>query len=151
MVDIAEPMPRKSKKPLLIGVLLAVVGGGAGFALTSGLIPLGGGHAVETAHAAPVGAAFVPLDPLIISLAGSDRHLRFTAQLEVDPAQSASVAALTPRIVDVLNGYMRAVGPSDLEDPAALPLIRSHLLHRIGLVVGSGAVRDLLIMEFTLD
>ena len=39
----------------------------------------------------------------------SARHLRFTGQLEVAPEHAAEVAALMPRVLDVLNTYLRAV------------------------------------------
>ena len=58
---------------------------------------------------------------------------------------------LTPRVMDVLNSYLRAVEVSDLEDPSALIGLRAQMLRRIQLVTGDGRVRDLLIMEFVLS
>lgn len=151
---------KKSKKPLLIGVALAVLlGGGGFFAVQSGLI-LGAetdAHE-EEAHEEkkPEGLpdiAFVPIDPLIISLgpnAGS-RHLKFRAQLEVDSVNQSAVESVMPRVVDVLNGYLRAVDVKDLETPSALFKLRAQMLRRIQIVTGEGRVRDLLIMEFVLN
>lgn len=153
-----DPPKKKSKKGLLLGLILALVGAGGGFAAVQmGFI---GGPAEEEDHAEdhievsplpPI--AFVPLDPLIISLSGrgSSRHLRFAAQLEVPPDYVAEVEAIKPRIVDVLNGYLRAVETADLEDPGALIRLRSQMLRRIQVVAGEGRVRDLLIMEFVLN
>ena len=47
----------------------------------------------------------------MISLApgASAKHLRFAGQLEVEPALAADVTALMPRVLDVLNTYLRAV------------------------------------------
>lgn len=150
---------RSSKLPLLIGLILAVAGGAGGFmAVRSGL--LGGGDdkaemvADEELPAEQMpAAAFVPLDPMVINLPpGSDRqYLRFAAQLEVIPSYQAEVEAMRPRVVDVLNGYLRAVEPGDLESPAALNRLRAQMLRRIQVVVGDGRVRDLLIMEFVLN
>ena len=56
-----------------------------------------------------------------------------------------------PRVMDVLNSYLRAVEVSDLEDPSALISLRAQMLRRIQLVTGEGRVRDLLIMEFVLS
>ena len=66
--------------------------------------------------------AFVPMDPIMISLppGASARHLRFAGQLEVAPEHAAEVAGLMPRVLDVLNTYLRAVEVRDLEEPAAL-------------------------------
>lgn len=156
--EAEEPPKKKSKKGLLVGLVLALLGAGGGFAAVQmGFI---GGAAEEEEHAddhievAPLPPiAFVPLDPLIISLSGhgSSRHLRFAAQLEVPPDYVAEVEAIKPRIVDVLNGYLRAVETADLEDPGALIRLRAQMLRRIQVVAGEGRVRDLLIMEFVLN
>ncbi len=160
MAEAEEPQEaapkKKSKKPLFIGLVLALVLGGAGFyAAWSGMI-LGGGEEHADAEA-PVGAlpdiAFVPVDPLVITLGSGNsvRHLRFTSQIEVAAPHAAEVQMLLPRIVDVLNGYMRAIDVAKLEDPAALIRIRAHLLRRIQIVTGEGRVRDLLVTEFVLN
>lgn len=152
----AETPPKRSKKPLIIGLVLALLLGGGGFYATwSGLV-LGTGEDHATAEA-EVGAlpdiAFVPVDPLVITLGSGTavRHLRFTSQIEVASPYAAEVQMLLPRIVDVLNGYMRAIDVTQLEDPAALVRIRAHLLRRIQIVTGEGRVRDLLVTEFVLN
>ena len=158
---VAEAIPdeapkKRSKKPLLIGLVLALVLGGAGFYATwSGLI-LGGGAQEDHAEAVPgplSGVAFVPLETMVISLgptSGSE-HLRFTAQVEVVDSAVADVTLLTPRILDVLNSYLRAVDVSEIENPAAMAKLRSQMLRRIQIVTGEGRVRDLLITEFVLN
>jgi flagellar FliL protein len=160
-VAVAETIPedapkKRSKKPLLIGLVLALVLGGAGFYATwSGLI-LGSGGADDHAEAVPGplgGVAFVPLETMVISLgpkSGSE-HLRFTAQVEVVDSAVADVTLLIPRILDVLNSYLRAVDVAEIEDPAAMSKLRSQMLRRIQIVTGEGRVRDLLITEFVLD
>lgn len=156
-----EPVVKKrSKRPLLVGVILALLAGGGGFyAMYSGMLDsFGHGESprAQTDHAAPSQSrdiAFVPIDPLIISLGpgAANRHLRFSAQLEVNAAYEHDVALLLPRVMDVLNGYLRAVAMSDLEDPTALLRLRAQMLRRIQLVTGEGRVRDLLITEFVLS
>lgn len=150
---------RSSKLSLVIGLILAVVGGAGGFlAVRNGFLFVGANGAdmpagvAETAEEMPA-AAFVPLDPMVINLPpGSDRqYLRFAAQLEVIPTYRDEVAAMRPRVIDVLNGYLRAVEPGDLESPEALNRLRAQMLRRIQVVVGDGRVRDLLIMEFVLN
>jgi len=96
--------------------------------------------------------AFVPIDPLVVSLGPNaiNRHLRFRAQLEVVPAHEQDVIHLLPRIVDVLNNYLRALEASDIEQPAALMNLRAQMLRRVQIVVGPGRVNDLLVMEFVL-
>lgn len=150
----AEPK-RKSKLPLLIGLVLALVLGGGGFFATyKGMILGGGDHAATEDPASEMPEiAFVPVDPVMISLgaAAQNRRLRMASQLEVDKAYVAEVTLLLPRVLDVTNTYLRAVEVSQLEDPAALIRIRAHLLRRIQLVTGEGRVNDLLITEFIVN
>jgi len=166
----AEETPAKpSKMPLIIGVVLAIVGGGGGFyAVQSGLLPFGKGAAPQMAHAADemsggvdrgetvediADLAFIEMDPLVITLrkASGLKHLRFRAQLEVDVAHQAEVEKILPRVVDVLNSYLRALEIADLTDPMALPKLRAQMLRRINIATGQGRVRDLLIMDFVLN
>lgn len=155
----ADSAPKKKgKKGLLIGLLLALcLGGGGFFAVYSGMILGSDDVAHEEEGSTPVAdlapVAFVPLDPLVISLGriADNRHLRFRAELEVDPKFLDDVTTLAPRVMDVLNSYLRAVSVSDLEDPAALVSLRAQMLRRVQLVTGEGRVRDLLVMEFVLN
>jgi flagellar FliL protein len=168
MTAVADPVetvpPKASKMPLVSGLVLAIAGGGGGFfAVQKGL--LGGSDTADVVqdnghsdgHDSPsspsLDFAFVALDPLVISLprSGSRTHLRFAAQLEVDPAYVAEIEAVKPRIIDVLNGYLRAVDLTELEDPAALVRLRGQMLRRVQIVTGEGRVRDFLIMEFVLN
>ena len=153
---VDPPKPKSSKLPLLVGLLLALVGGGAGFVFMSQP------QAPEVTEEKTVtdvqmdasvkGVEFVPLEPLLITPpAIGGKILRFTAQLEVKPEYRGEVEQLTPRIVDVFNTYLRAIEPSDFEKPEVLILLRGHLLRRIALVVGEGKVTDVLIMEFVLN
>ena len=111
-----------------------------------------GGEHGETVAALPADTAFVPMEPIAISLApgSSARLLRFTGQLEVAPESAAEVAGLMPRVLDVLNTYLRAVEVRDLEQPASLVKLRAQMLRRVQVVTGEGKVRDLLITEFVL-
>lgn len=168
----AAPKKKKSLLPILIGLVSAVVLGGGGFyAVYSGLI-LGPGAAHGEAAAADHGEApvpdaaahgtaadplpdigFVAVTPVTIPLgaAGRNQNLRLTAQLEVEKPHLAEVSALMPRILDVMNSYLRAVEVAQLEDPSALVRIRAQLLRRIQIVTGSGRVRDLLVTEFMIN
>lgn len=161
---------KRSKTPLIIGMLLALVGAGSGFyAVYSGLI-LGGesqaGYAPEMGGGAHGGSgvdhglisampdiAYVPVEPLVISLGdgATGKHLRFRAQLEVVPEYRSDVEHLMPRVVDVLNSYLRALELDDLTDNAALMRLRAQMLRRLQVVTGEGRINDLLIMEFVLN
>lgn len=173
--ETEKPAAKSSKKGLIIGAVLAIAGGGGGFFATySGIVGslLGGGdHAEasseshgEAAQSDGHGAAapqaqssgntgFVAMDPITISLGtrGQSRHLRFSAQLEVGTTHISEVQRLMPRITDVLNIYLRALDPHELEEPAALLRLRAQMLRRVQIVTGPGFVNDLLVMEFVLN
>lgn len=154
-----EDAPKKSSKmPLIIGLVLAIVGGGGGFYATwSGMI-LGAPTETATIEEEPEieglpDIAFVPMDPLTVTLIdGQEKSfLRFRAQLEVPAKYKPDVELILPRVVDVLNGYLRALRASDIEAPAALVRLRSQMLRRIQIVTGEGRVNDLLVMEFVIN
>ena len=164
-----------SRLPLVIGLVLAFSGGGAGFyAAWAGLLPFGAGPpGAEAGTPAVAGSAtagdgtgraaadtvdfgdlvYVPVEPLVISFAdgGRSRHLRFRAELEVPDDAAQEVRRVMPRVVDVLNTYLRALRVTDLEESAALPRLRAQMLRRVQAVVGRARVNDLLVMEFVLN
>jgi flagellar FliL protein len=160
-----------SRLPLIAGLVLALAGGGAGFyAVRAGLLPFGPGATGQAAPAGEAGAGagagaaadepvdfghlvYVPIAPLVISCAdgGQSRHLRFGAELEVPTDAAQEVRRVMPRIVDVLNTYLRALRIADLEESAALPRLRAQMLRRVQAVVGAARVNDLLVMEFVLN
>lgn len=166
---------KKGGKGLLIGLVAAVLLGGGSFAAVFlGLIPLGGepapaegeaaaeAHAEADPHAGEEGAAkeahgaqvaYVPLQSMVISLGplAKSRHLKLTLQIEVKPEAHERVAAMTPRITDVLQTFLRAVDERDFELPRAMNRLRAQMLRRLQLVTPEGSVRDLLVQEFILD
>lgn len=154
----AEAKPKKSRLPLILGLVLALVGGAGGFmAVRMGLLGGAGAESAEPAEEEHLPAlapmAFVPLPALVVNLPGSGerRFLRFTGQLEVAPEHVEEVTALIPRVMDVLNGYLRAVELREVEDSTALLRLRAQMLRRVQVVAGGGRVRDLLVMEFVVN
>lgn len=153
-----EEEPPKKGKGMLFGLIGAVVLGGGGFyASFSGMIG-GGGEAPEeepevVAMAVELQPVFVPIDDMVISLGGgaNSRHLAFAAQLEVEPPFEEEVANLKPRILDIINTYLRAVEERDIESPAAMARLRAQMLRRVQIITGDGKVKDLLITQFVLN
>lgn len=155
----APEAPVKSKKlPLILGLVLAIAGAGGGFyASSSGLLFSHGESTAVVAHEAQTeplpDITFVEIEPITISLVGNKyvRHLRFRSQLEVNGPHQDDVELILPRIVDVLNSYLRALDVTEFEEPQALSKLRGQMLRRIQVVAGQGRVRDLLVMEFVLN
>ncbi len=161
-VEDEEPVKKASKLPLILGFLLALVGGGgAFFAVQSGLLL---GSEVDDAKATSAepevesadplsDLAFVSVPPIVVTLgsASDSRHLRFSASLEVPSQHQSDVEHLMPRITDALNSFLQAVDEGDVANRDALLRLRVQMLHRVRLVVGEDRVRDLLVSEFILN
>ena len=166
-----QPARKGKSKLLLVAAVLALVAGGGGFyAVYSGLLVLpfiGGGEgereAATAGHGGEAGdqarapdsfepGAFVLLEPLIVALGpqSPSEHLKITLAVEVGPGREAEVEAVLPRVIDILNGFLRAVDEREFELPRSMERLRAQMLRRVKLVTPEGAVRDLLIQEFVL-
>lgn len=149
--------PKRSKLPLILGLVLMVgLGGGGFYAVHSGLILGHAGPAEGESGKGPDALpeiAYVPIEPMVVSLGAEPggRFLHFTGQIEVQKAHEADMKLIMPRVTDVLNGYLRAVEVRDLEDPTALARLRAQMLRRVQMVSGEGRVRDLLVTEFVIN
>ena len=168
--DTEEDKPKKKGKGMLVAVLAAVLFGAGGFYATyTGLVAIPGGGADGNPSAkgtnaptaadgkkpvmAPLDSEFIKLNPLVISLGNGARssYLRFRATLEVDKDKAEMAKVLIPRVLDVLNEYLRAIDPADIENPAMMSSLRAQMLRRVRLVAGRATVKDLLIVEFVLS
>lgn len=177
----APAAPGKKSRLLVLACVVALLaGGGAYLAVTSGLldglIPGGSGRGDSHAAAEPgprtaaaghesadpgheggAGAAgqaaFVMLDPLVISLGPQSRskHLKVTLAIDAAPGREPEIQSVMPRVVDILQGFLRAVDEREFEIPLAMDRLRAQMLRRVQLVTPAGAVRDLLIQEFVLN
>lgn len=171
-IDDTEEDPPKKSKGMLFGMLGAVILGGVSFyGAFSGLIPLPVGdppaEAIATASDQAnqprkekreadyeaLSSSFIPMREMIISLGPNSqaRHLKLVMSIEVDGETEQQVAALAPRIRDVLNTFLRAVDERDFEVPRAMTRLRGQMLRRVQLVTPPGTVRDLLIQDFVLN
>jgi flagellar FliL protein len=149
----------KRKLLLLAGpLLLAGLGGGAYFA---GLLDplLGkkqhaqGGTVEETAkQQQPV---FVDLPDLITNLNGGARrgsYVKLRAKLELARAEDvAAVQTAMPRIVDLLQTYLREMRPEELRDSSGTYRLREELMARIGPAVAPVRVLDVLFVELLVQ
>jgi flagellar FliL protein len=175
-------VPTKSKKWLIVAILLSLVGGGTSFGAVylgflDSLLPnsksdtLGDaaittnpdGEIVTTfdptaipeaqALLANPNATFHPLDPISVTIGdgGNNRQVRIGTVLEIEPSKINDVINISPRILDGLLSYVRAVPQSMLDDPAALIKMRSQMLRRARLIAGQDTVINLLIIDFVLN
>lgn len=160
IADAGGAPVKSSKMPLILGLFLALVAAGGSFYLVQTRQILSaesqGWNSPERSGGdlrAMPDIAYVPIESLVISLGDgmSGKHLRFRAELEVAPKHRTEVEKLMPRIVDVLNSYLRALEIEDLTNKAALTRLRAQMLRRLQVVTGNGRINDLLIMEFVMN
>ena len=155
-----EAPPKKGKKGLLLALLPALLlGGGAFYATSSGLVslPFGGAETpVEQkqpkAEPKSFGVAYLELDELVVPLSprARSRFLVFQASVEAAPEDIAALEQIRPRILDVFNTYLRAIEEKELDEPSAMALLRARLLRRLNVVAAPVEPKDLLITTFVL-
>lgn len=152
----AAPAKGSKLKWVIILVVLLGVGGGAGFAGYAGLIDLdslGGGMTAHNSGISGEDSEFVGLPELIVPLGEGSRarHLRAVLHIEVAAGAGERIKMLEPRVLDVLNTFLRAVEERDIESPESFARIHAQMLRRVRLVVGEQDVRDVLVGEFVLQ
>lgn len=157
-----ETAPKKSRKPMLIGLIFFVLLGGGGFFATfSGMLSVAalmGGSGEESAeqaaeeHDESPAFAFASVGEMVIPLGpkANSAFLILEAEVEVSPENRDAIEAQMPRIRDMFNTYLRAVEARDLEAQDATLRLRAHLLRRVGVLVAPLEARDLLFTTFIL-
>lgn len=148
-------------KPLLFGLVgAALLGGGAAYTVSTGLVDIPGvtdaAPKAEATAEKPVEEkpkpAFIELTPLSVAVIvdGRPRQLRLLLNLETEEAAVADIEAVAPRVQDTLNTLLRAIDERDLADPTSLDRLRAQMLRRIRLVADGAAVNDVLIVEYVI-
>jgi flagellar FliL protein len=155
-----EPVakPKKSK----IGFILLIVGillsGGGGIAVGYlGLIPLDflnkNNQKTEPSLPNIDNTIFIELPAITIPLGqnAKAKYLRAVFSIETVPNYEERIDKLRPRLMDMLNTYLRAVEETDLTNPNRFQNLQAQMLRRSRLVAGESAVKNLLIQEFILQ
>ncbi len=151
--DGADAPKETGKGGLLIGFVLALVAGGAGFAFTSGMLASDKSSQPSKPMTISDDLAFVPVEPMTVAVGrpSERRYLRFRAELEVAKKYKSDIESMMPRVVDVLHTYLQSLKMEDVENPSSLLTLRSQMRRRVDLVVGGNRVHDLLVMEFVVN
>ena len=155
----AEPdtPKKKSKKFILVAggvaVLLAVVGGLEGLGMLPSFY-----HATasrKTVAAAPGAPQFVDLPEMVVNLDAGPRHETYAkvqCRIEADSAaDGAKVTAALPKIVDMLQTYLRTMRPDELQNGAGLYRLKEAFLARATIVVPDARLDDILFQELLVQ
>jgi len=149
--------PKKGKMGLIlmiVGVLLAGIGGVAVGYL--GLIPAsitGGSEEDKVPLPSIEETIFINLPAITIPLGQNARakHLRAIFTIETNSNYEERITKLTPRLMDMLNTYLRAVEEKELTDPERFQNLQAQMLRRARLVSGERSIKNLLVQEFILQ
>lgn len=146
------------KKIVLFFVLpLLIVGGSTAALLFSGLF--GGSkheavHAVAQPTAAPK-TVFFDLPDMLVNLNATGRRpvfLKMQVSLELaSDADLPRLQALSPRIIDTFQVYLRELRVDDLRGSAGIYRLREELLARVNGTVRPARVKDVLFKEMLVQ
>lgn len=144
--SVAKPRRRTAIIASAIGAVVLLSGAGAGFALLGGEEE-DGKHAAADAES----AAYVEVPPMIVNLRSSDGQARFLKLrfiiVAADAGRSEEVKEKLPVILDAFQPFLRELRPEDLNGSAAVFRVKEELMARAAQVIGTGAVRDVLIQD----
>jgi flagellar FliL protein len=156
--DAAAPAKGGKKKLVLLAVPLILVAVAAGLWF-SGIGPklLGKKKPPPSPAAAEAAAApvFVDLPDIVANLASTPRHQSYIKlKVKVELAKAADQAAFTaalPRVLDLLQTYLRDMRPDELRGSAGTYRLREELIARANIAVAPAHVNDVLFTELLIQ
>lgn len=157
-----------SKKKLLlilIPVLLLAIGGGLYFSgiiggssdeVVAEHVEDGDSHGEEGAgeNGESANAAFFPLPDFIVNLSSNtgSRFLKLKVQLEIEnETDLPAIEAITPRVIDQFQTYLREMRVEDLKGSAGIYRLRQELLYRVNIAAHPIKVTDVLFQEMLIQ
>ncbi len=109
----------------------------------------------EGGHGEFSGGNFVAIPPMLVNLNtedGTPRYLRLTVQLELeDPADFDAVTAVTPRVIDQFQTYLRELRIKDLRGSAGIYRLQMELLWRVNQAAAPVKIKDVLFQEILIQ
>ena len=161
MTDVAdiqtEEKAKGGLKRILLPLGLAVALGGAGFGSTflgfwSPTALFAAKESAKEPAAAEPKIEFVDIPQVVLTLAGPQpRTLVMAIKIETDPAHSAQVLYLVPRLQDSFNSFLVNIDPTAFQKRGILDVLRDELATRAVFVLGKDAFTDILITEFRIQ
>lgn len=151
------PRRRLAGKKLVLFILLPLllIGGVGGGLVGTGVIgrPGEGGAAGDASE--PASFAFFDLPDLLVNLSSTGKRpsfLKIRVSLELaSEGDAAALQALTPRIIDNFQVYLRELRTTDLQGSAGMARLREELLRRVNAAVEPIKVRDVLFREMLVQ
>ncbi len=114
-----------------------------------------GGAAGEGEAASEPAVVFVELPDVLVNLKSTGRRMRYLklkVALEVtDEAVAERIRALTPRVMDSLQLYLRALSVEDLRGAVGMERLKEELLARVNRAVRPDRAEDVLFKEILVQ
>ena len=156
-----EEADRKAKRAkifVIIVLFLLVIGAGAAIAHFMGLFDQfmndGTEEAVDEAPPPPLEPQFLELEPIVTNLdgGGANSLLKIAITLVyTDKKDLLTLEQMEPRIMNILQVYVRDVRMDDLRSSEGLNPLRRVLLERINAAVRPARVESILIKNFLIQ
>ena len=154
--DEAAPAAKGGSKLIpIVGAVVVLLGGGAGFAWWKGL--LGQERPAEAKETAakedkPTVGAIVPLDPFIANLADEDgkRYLKATLQVEFYTAKEPEEFK-TPQVRDLLLTLFSSKQFSEIRSPEGKAVLREEIINRLNRAMHRDVVKQVYFTEFIVQ
>lgn len=100
-------------------------------------------------------AHFIEIPTIIVNLNtddGTPRYLRLSVQLEVASAEDVpKVEAVTPRVIDQFQTYLRELRVEDLRGSAGIYRLQMELLWRVNQAAAPVEIKDVLFQEILIQ
>ena len=141
------------RKLLLFGLPLFLSLAGAGLWL-SGVLPGLLGMKKPAAHVEGAAPVFVDLPEMLTNLNVTGKrpaYLKVHVKLEIPAADKEGVAAVTPRLVDLFQTYLRDMRPEELRGAVGTYRLREALLARANVAVAPAHVSDVLFDQLLIE
>jgi flagellar FliL protein len=165
-----KPGRRKLMLALGAALIVLVLGGGTAVYFLVFAASAGTGHADDDAEGAGTseadhaeagteedrGAArFVDMPDLLVNLKGDGKRMRFLRlrlALEVGSERTAaSVKALTPRVLDSFQMYLRSLTVEDVQGSVGMQRLKEEMIARVNVAIEPNRVRDVLFKEILVQ
>jgi len=135
------------RKLIIIAAVISLVAIGAAVAI---FWPKGA-ETDATAAAGVNDGAYIEVPPMIVNLRSSDAQQRFLKLRFIivakNPAQSETIKARLPFVLDALQPFLRELRPEDLNGSAAVFRVKEEMMSRMVTTLGPDVVRDVLIQD----
>jgi flagellar FliL protein len=152
-----------NKKLLIIvaaGLLLVLGGGSAGlyffvFSGSQSSAQMKTAASMPPIPVLPPSVAFFDMPDIVVNIQsadGSPAYLKLSVALELAAAEEKpAMQALTPRIVDQFQAYLRELRVDDLHGSAGVLRLKEELLRRINVAAAPYPVKDVLLKEMIVQ